>query len=60
MRAHVIPAVLAAALSVQVLFTSFASAQNQAGANAPKFGIAVVDVGYIFKNHQRFKTTMEG
>lgn len=59
-KAHVIPAVLAAALSVQVLFTSFASAQNQAGANATKFGIAVVDVGYIFKNHQRFKTTMEG
>ena len=59
-RAHVIPAVLAAALSVQALFTSFASAQNQAGANAPKFGTGVVDVGYIFKNHQRFKTTMEG
>jgi len=59
-RAHVIPAVLAAALSAQFSFTSTALAQNQAGANATKFGTAVVDVGYIFKNHQRFKATMDG
>jgi Skp family chaperone for outer membrane proteins len=38
---------------------AFSQAPNPAGANARKFGVAVVDVGYIFKNHQRFRSTME-
>ena len=34
-------------------------ALNPAGANASKYNIAVVDISYIFKKHERFKTTME-
>ncbi len=32
---------------------------NPAGANASKYNIAVVDISYIFKKHERFKSTME-
>src|SRR3954454_5280389 len=32
---------------------------NPAGANASKYSIAVVDISYIFKKHERFKTNME-
>lgn len=60
MKTLMLPVVLAVVFVSQGLFVSEASAQNQAGANASKFGVAVVDVGYIFKNHQRFKSTMEG
>ena len=52
----------AAAFVASVLLgTSLASiqAQNPAGANAAKHGIAVVDVGYIFKEHARFRATMD-
>lgn len=47
--------------SVLTLFTLVATAraQTQAGALAPKYGIAVVDISYVFKNHQRFKAMME-
>lgn len=34
--------------------------QHPEAANAPKFGIAVVDVSYIFKEHKQFIATMEG
>jgi Skp family chaperone for outer membrane proteins len=34
-------------------------ARNAAGANAPKFGVAVVDISYIFKKHERFKAAQE-
>jgi Skp family chaperone for outer membrane proteins len=53
----------AAALAACVLIGSWTAAthaQNPAGANAPKHGIAVVDVGYIFKEHGRFRATMDG
>jgi Skp family chaperone for outer membrane proteins len=40
-------------------FTASTQAQYPAGANAQKFKVAVVDVSYIFKQHQRFRTTME-
>jgi Skp family chaperone for outer membrane proteins len=33
---------------------------NPAGANASKYNVAVVDISYIFKKHERFKGTMEG
>ena len=36
-----------------------AQAPNPAGANAAKYGIAVVDISYIFKEHTRFRATME-
>ena len=32
---------------------------NPAGSNASKYNIAVVDISYIFKKHERFKATME-
>src|SRR5205085_17469 len=35
-----------------------AGGPNPAGANASKYNIAVVDISYIFKKHERFKTTM--
>lgn len=34
-------------------------ASNPAGANAAKFGIAVVDIPYIFKNYARFRSTSD-
>ena len=52
--------VVAALLSVAVLNHGVeAQAPNPAGANASKFGIAVVDISYIFKKHERFRTAME-
>lgn len=49
-----------AALMMAVAFGGVASAQHPNGANAAKFGVAVVDINYIFKNHQKFKNAMEG
>lgn len=49
---------------VSVLFVSLASnaiaQQASPSANASRFGIAVVDINYIFKNYAQFKTAMEG
>lgn len=39
---------------------AIAQQQHPEAANAPKFGIAVVDVSYIFKEHKQFIATMEG
>lgn len=52
-----------AALTALMLFafsTASTQAQNPAGANASKYHVAVVDVGYIFKEHTRFRATMDG
>jgi len=49
----------AAALSTIGFFSPAVHAQNPAGANASKHGIAVVDISYIFKKHDRFRTTMD-
>ena len=57
MRTFLLPIAIAA-VSV-VGFASSAEAQNPAGANASKHGVAVVDISYIFKKHDRFRTTME-
>ncbi|TWT36245.1 Outer membrane protein (OmpH-like) [Posidoniimonas corsicana] len=43
-----------------LLFAAPAFAQNQAGINAPKYGFAVVDVNYVFKNHPQFREKLEG
>jgi Skp family chaperone for outer membrane proteins len=56
-RTFLLPIAIAA-VSV-VGFASSAEAQNPAGANASKHGVAVVDISYIFKKHDRFRTTME-
>jgi Skp family chaperone for outer membrane proteins len=50
---------LAAVIVASTCLTASAQAPNAAGANAPKYGIAVVDTSYIFKNHRRFKATAE-
>ena len=36
-----------------------AAGANPAGANASKYSVAVVDISYVFKKHERFKTTMD-
>lgn len=52
---------LVTAIAVGLSLTTLAAAQapNAAGANAQKYGIAVVDISYIFKNHQGFLAQME-
>jgi Skp family chaperone for outer membrane proteins len=53
---------LCAAAAALLLTAAAASAQqaaNPAGANASKFGIAVVDIPYIFKNYAQFRSTSE-
>ena len=47
------------AASLTMIGYLHAQAPNPAGANASKYNIAVVDISYIFKNHARFKSTME-
>jgi len=39
--------------------TAPADAQHPEAANAPKYGVAVVDISYIFKEHKNFIATME-
>lgn len=39
---------------------STAVAQNPAGAKAKQFGVAVVDVSYVFKEYPRFTQAMDG
>lgn len=36
-----------------------AQQQNPAGSNSSRFNIAVVDVSYVFKNYQQFRTSMD-
>lgn len=58
LRKYVLPTAIAAAiLSTYGLLR--AQAPNPAGANASKYNVAVVDISYIFKHHERFKTTMD-
>lgn len=50
---------VAAALSFSAA-SVFAQSQHPEAANAPKYGLAVVDISYVFKNYTKFKSTMEG
>ena len=54
-------AVLAMAAAATLTMFGFLHAQapNPAGTNASKYNVAVVDISYIFKKHERFKATME-
>jgi Skp family chaperone for outer membrane proteins len=53
-------AVVAALLCVSLQNrTAYAQAPNPAGANASRYNIAVVDISYIFKKHERFRAAME-
>ena len=51
--------VLALAMALSMTLPANAQAPNPAGANATKYNIAVVDISYVFKNHRRFKASME-
>jgi Skp family chaperone for outer membrane proteins len=51
--------VVAAVAALSTIGLLHAQAPNPAGANATKYNVAVVDISYIFKNHARFRTTME-
>jgi Skp family chaperone for outer membrane proteins len=53
-------AALATAIALSLASVVSAQGPNPAGANAAKFNVAVVDISYIFKRHERFKATMEG
>lgn len=61
MKTHVLAAAAALSFGATALVPAVASAQapNPAAANAAKFGVAVVDVSYIFKNHAQFRAQME-
>lgn len=49
---------VAAALVIGIASSS-AQAQYPEAANAPKYGIAVVDISYVFKEYKNFTATME-
>lgn len=52
-------AVTAAVLIASAVLAAPAAAQNPAGANAPKYGVAVVDISFIFKQHTVFRQKMD-
>ena len=58
MKTHL--ATTAAALLLTATVALPVAAQNPAGANAPKYGVAVVDVSFIFKEHAEFRKKMNG
>jgi Skp family chaperone for outer membrane proteins len=48
------------ALVAGAFLSASAHAQGSAaGANAQKYGVAVVDINYVFKNHQKFIAAMD-
>ena len=49
----------AAVLGMAVATAAVAQQPNAAGANAGRYGVAVVDIGYIFKNYSQFSSSME-
>ena len=53
-------ATVAAVLFSAACWGSLAQAQSPASANVQKHGIAVVDINYIFKNNQKFRSAMDG
>lgn len=57
MKTQVVAAL--AALMTVAAFSGSASAQSSDGANVEKYGIAVIDITYIFKNHAKFKAARE-
>lgn len=49
----------AAVLGISASTAAVAQQPNAAGANSARYGIAVVDVSYIFKNYSQFRTSMD-
>jgi len=58
-RILLVTTAVAAAVSAFGVLSPATQAQNPAGVNATKHGVAVVDISYIFKKHDRFRATME-
>ena len=50
----------AVAMGLALTSANVSVAQNPHGANAAKYGVAVVDVTYIFKEYPKFKSIMDG
>ncbi len=59
MRTLLFTTAAAAALSTIGILSPAAHAQNPAGANASKHGVAVVDISYIFQKHERLSAVKE-
>lgn len=53
-----VAAALAALVAAAAIPTP-ALSQSQESANAQKYGVAVVDINYIFKNHTKFRESMD-
>ncbi|MEO2046958.1 MAG: OmpH family outer membrane protein [Pirellulales bacterium] len=47
------------AIVLSSISVAVAQQQNPAGSNSSRFNIAVVDVSYVFKNYQQFRTSMD-
>ena len=60
MRFTLLSTAIVSVLSTSLTATAVAQQAGSPSANAARFGIAVVDVNYIFKNYSQFKTAMEG
>ncbi len=61
LRFTLLSTVIVTVLSTSLTTTAVAQpAASTHSANASRFGIAVVDVNYIFKNYSQFKAAMEG
>lgn len=50
----------AVAAGLALSLTTISAAQNPHGANAARYGVAVVDVTFIFKEYPKFKSVMDG
>ncbi len=59
MKTLLISATVVAGLLVVGPLTQTVRAQNTAGANAARYGVAVVDISYIFKEYSRFKAQID-
>jgi Skp family chaperone for outer membrane proteins len=51
--------ICAAALMLCTADATQAQTANAAGANAQKYGVAVVDIPYVFKNYSKFQATSD-
>jgi Skp family chaperone for outer membrane proteins len=58
-KSLLLPAAILVTLALSATHVA-AQQPNAAGANASRFGIAVLDVSYVFKNHKQFIAAMEG
>ena len=60
LRFAIVSAAAISILSTPLATSALAQQQPSPSANASRYGIAVVDINYIFKNYSQFKTAMDG